>query len=85
VRQEFNKQSDQVNAIYTEPRCQEGNYGMAGLLAGAGAVEAAFAEGRGPDPATTCTSGCGVDPEVDDPFLGRLDIAIGVFLEEESP
>ena len=30
--------------------CQEGNYGLVGILAGARAAEKAFAEGKGPDP-----------------------------------
>ena len=59
VKQDLSKQSDQANRIYKEPRCHEGNYGMVGLLAGARAGEKAFAEGRGPHPATVCTSGCG--------------------------
>ena len=61
VNQELKKQSDAANRIYYEPRCHEGNYGLAALLAGARASEQAFAEGRGPDPATLCTIivGCG--------------------------
>ena len=52
VVQEFTKQSDQENRIYSEPRCIEGNYGLPGLLHGRRAEELAFEEGRGPDPAT---------------------------------
>jgi hypothetical protein len=52
VKQEYSRQSDHANRIYKEPRCHEGNYAMIAMLAGARAVEAAFAEGRGPDPAT---------------------------------
>jgi hypothetical protein len=52
VKQEFTKQSDAENRLYTEPRCIEGNYGLPGLMRGARAEELAFAEGRGPDPAT---------------------------------
>jgi hypothetical protein len=52
VIQEFTKQSEQENRIYYEPRCIEGNYALPGLLHGARIEEAAFAEGRGPDPAT---------------------------------
>jgi len=52
VRQEFTKQSDQDNRLYTEPRCVEGNYGLPGLLHGRRLEEFAFAEGRGSDPAT---------------------------------
>jgi len=61
VKQELKKQSDAANQIYYEPRCHEGNHGLIGVLAGARAAERAFAEGRGPDPATLCTSfaGCG--------------------------
>ena len=56
---ELSRQSNEANRIYKEPRCHEGNYGMPGLLAGARAEEEAFAEGRGPDPATVCNAGCG--------------------------
>jgi hypothetical protein len=59
VKQEYKKQNDQANRIYKEPRCHEGNYGLPSLLAGARAEERAFAEKRGPDPATQCTAGCG--------------------------
>ena len=52
VKQEFTKQSDQENRLYYEPRCIEGNYGLPGLLHGRRMEEFAFAEGRGPDPAT---------------------------------
>jgi hypothetical protein len=59
VKQEYNKQNDQANRIYKEPRCHEGNYGLPALLVGARIEERAFAEKRGPDPATQCTAGCG--------------------------
>src|SRR5215470_13235739 len=59
VKQEYSKQSDQEDRIYKEPRCHEGNYGMPALLLGARDQERAFAQGRGPDPATMCTAGCG--------------------------
>jgi len=52
VKQEFSKQSDKENRIYTEPRCIEGNYGLPGLLLGRRTQERLFAEGKGPDPAT---------------------------------
>ena len=52
VKQEYTKRGDEFNRIYKEPRCHEGNFGMIGLLAGGRAAETAFAEGRGPDPAT---------------------------------
>jgi hypothetical protein len=67
VRQEFTKQSDQENRLYYEPRCIEGNYGLPGLMRGARAEEYAFAEGRGPHPATkdNATDFVGVE---DDPL-----------------
>ena len=52
VKQEFTRQSDQANRLYYEPRCIEGNYGLPGMLYGRRMEERAFAEGRGPDPAT---------------------------------
>jgi len=52
AKQEFSRQSDQENRLYYEPRCVEGNYGLPGLMRGARAEENAFAEGRGPHPAT---------------------------------
>jgi hypothetical protein len=67
VRQEFTRQSDQENRLYYEPRCIEGNYGLPGLMRGARAEEFAFAEGRGPHPATkdNATDFVGVE---DDPL-----------------
>jgi hypothetical protein len=53
VKMDIVKQSDEANRIYKEPRCQEGNFGMIGMLAGVRAQELAFAEGRGVDPTTT--------------------------------
>ena len=55
VKQELTSQNEQANRIYYEPRCHEGNYGLPALLAGGRAQEKAFAEGRGPDPATLDT------------------------------
>ena len=52
IKQEFTKQSEQANRIYYEPRCNEGNYGLPGVMRGARTEELAFAAGRGPDPAT---------------------------------
>jgi hypothetical protein len=52
VKQEFTKQNDQQNKTYYEPRCVEGNYALPALLLGARTEDLAFAEGRGPDPAT---------------------------------
>ena len=59
VRQEWARQSDQANQSYSEPRCHEGNYGRVGLLGGGRATDRAFAQGKGPDPATVCIGGCG--------------------------
>jgi hypothetical protein len=70
VAQEYYKQSDQFNRIYKEPRCVEGNYSIFGWLAGARAKEQAFAEGKGPDPATinyaTETNSALDDEDLDD-------------------
>ena len=52
VRQELMRQDGRLNRIYYEPRCHEGNLGMVGLLQGARTVERAYAEGRGPHPAS---------------------------------
>ncbi len=67
VKQEFTRQNDQENRLYTEPRCIEGNYGLPGLIRGARAEELAFAERRGPHPATkdNATDFVGVE---DDPL-----------------
>jgi len=67
VKQEFSRQSDGENRVYYEPRCVEGNYGLPGILHGRRAEERAFAEGRGPDPATrdNMTAGSTLD---DDPL-----------------
>ena len=54
MKQDLVKQDDKANRIYYEPRCHEGNYGLVGILLGARTQEEAFAEGRGPDPATQC-------------------------------
>jgi hypothetical protein len=53
VKQEFSRQSDEENRLYTEPRCIEGNQGLPGLLHGRRVEDLAFAQGRGPDPAAT--------------------------------
>jgi hypothetical protein len=57
VKEELTKQSDQEDRIYAEPRCIEGNYGLPGLLHGRRLEDRAFAEGRGPDPATRNSTG----------------------------
>ena len=59
VALELSRQSNEANRIYKEPRCHEGNYGLPALLRGARAEELAFAERRGPDPATLCNADCG--------------------------
>src|SRR5882757_123556 len=55
AKQEFIRQNDQENRIYTEPRCIEGNFGLPGLLHGHRMEDLAFAEGRGVDPRTIST------------------------------
>jgi len=76
IKQELSRQSDQANRIYKEPRCHEGNYAMPALLVGARSDEKAFAAGRGPNPGTLCTAGCG----------GFEVVAIGdIELEENHP
>jgi hypothetical protein len=67
AKQDFTRQSDQDNRLYNEPRCIEGNYGHPGLLRGARMEELAYAEGRGPHPATkdNATDFVGVE---DDPL-----------------
>jgi hypothetical protein len=69
VKQEFTRQSDQSNRIYYEPRCVEGNYGLPGLLRGARTEEQAFAEGRGPDPASKDSATAFVGFPEEDPLL----------------
>ena len=61
VRQELTRQSDEQNRIYYEPRCHEGNYGLAAMFIGARVREQEFAAGRGPDPFSldTTTGGGG--------------------------
>jgi hypothetical protein len=52
AKQEFTRQSDEENKLYTEPRCVEGNFGLPGYLHGRRVEELAFSEGRGLDPRT---------------------------------
>jgi hypothetical protein len=69
VKQEFGRQSDEENRIYSEPRCVEGNYGLPGLLHGRRMEDAAFARG-GPHPLTRDNTGALTDAEVPrDPLL----------------
>jgi len=58
VIQEFKRQSNEANRIYLEPRCHEGNFGLPGLLLGNRADDKAFAQGKGPNPASRCIAGC---------------------------
>ena len=51
ILQELTKNSDETTGVW-EGGCHEGNYGVTGMLASTRAAERAFAEGRGPDPAT---------------------------------
>jgi hypothetical protein len=64
VKQEFGRQSDEENRLYAEPRCIEGNQGLPGLLHGRRVEDLAFAEGRGPDPASRDNTGALTDAEV---------------------
>ncbi len=52
AKEEFTKQSDEENRLYTEPRCIEGNLGLPGLLHGRRVEEQLFVQGKGPDPRT---------------------------------
>ena len=67
------RQQDSSNRIYCEPRCHEGNFGFPAMLLGERLEDVAFAEGRGPDPATKdrATDFEGVeDPGGADPLAG---------------
>jgi len=59
VKVEYTRQDDFSNRVYTDNRCHEGNYGLPALLRGARAEDRAYAEGRGPNPATICQNSCG--------------------------
>jgi len=67
VKQEFTRQIEQENRIYYEPRCIEGNYAFPSMMLAARLEDLAFAEGRGPSPATkdNATDFVGVEQ---DPF-----------------
>jgi hypothetical protein len=52
VKQEFTKQSNEQNRIYTEPRCVEGNIGFPTVMKTARIEDREFAERKGPDPLT---------------------------------
>jgi hypothetical protein len=70
VKQELTKQEEQANRIYYEPRCYEGNYGLPALLLGNRHEDTAFAEGRGPDPATMDRATCFSGDSGEDPLAG---------------
>jgi hypothetical protein len=64
VKVEMALQDRKANAIYDEPRCHDGNIALKDMLIGARMDDKAFAEGRGPDPATMCYLLCGTgNPE----------------------
>jgi hypothetical protein len=64
VKVEMARQDSKANAIYDEPRCHDGNIALKDMLIGARMDDKAFAEGRGPDPATMCYLLCGTgNPE----------------------
>ena len=67
AKQEFTRQSDEQNRVYYEPRCVEGNYAFPSMMRAAREEDLAFAEGRGPNPATkdNATDFVGVE---EDPF-----------------
>jgi hypothetical protein len=67
AKQVFARQNSEQNRIYYEPRCVEGNYGHPGLMRASRAEEAAFAQGKGPNPAVkdNATDFVGVE---DDPL-----------------
>jgi hypothetical protein len=67
VRQEFTRQDEQQNRVYYEPRCIEGNYAFPAMMLAARLEDLAFAEGRGPSPASkdNATDFVGVEA---DPF-----------------
>ena len=67
VKQEFTRQSDEANRVYYEPRCVEGNYAFPSMMKAARVEDLAFAQERGPNPATkdNATDFVGVEQ---DPF-----------------
>ena len=73
VRYDMSRQDETLNRIYYEPRCSDTNFGLAGMLANRRAEERAFAEGKGPDPASRdiSTGGAGGGEENRDPLGGE--------------
>jgi hypothetical protein len=71
VKQEYSMQSNEANRVYYEPRCHDGNFGLPGLLVGGRTTDKAFAEGRGPNPATLDNvKGMDAPEENTDPLQG---------------
>ena len=68
---DLKKSPDKFNRIF-ESTCHEGNYGLTGMLANTRAAERAFAQGKGPDPATQNLALGGAGGE-SDPFEGGGD------------
>jgi hypothetical protein len=52
IKQEFTRQSEEQNRVYYEPRCIEGNYAHPSMMLASRLEDLAFAQGRGPHPAT---------------------------------
>jgi hypothetical protein len=71
MKVEWTKQEDGANRFYTEPRCFEGNYGFPAMLLGERLVEVAYAEGRGPHPATKDNATCDGGDGGEDPLAGN--------------
>jgi hypothetical protein len=71
-RYDMKLQDGKLNRIYYEPRCSDSNFGLAGILSNARAVEREYAEGKGPDPFSYATAigGAGGGEENSD-ALGR--------------
>jgi len=67
----WTRQDEKANRIF-EPTCHEGNYAMTGILSNTRAAEKAFAEGRGPNPATKDTAMDGANTR-DPAVAGELD------------
>ena len=64
-------QGNEANRIYYEPRCHDGNFGLPGLLVRGRTKDKAFAEGRGPNPATLDNvKGMDAPEENTDPLQG---------------
>ena len=52
IKQEWGRAGETANRVYEEPRCVEGEMAIYAMLRGARTYETAFAEGRGPHPAS---------------------------------